>query len=110
MEKKPNTFSLHEFKSWLSSQGDEITNFFDIGPSAQEDPSEKFIGREVKAKVSEKKLLEKIESETGEPEALIQDLIDNGGVILAVEGKRALIEVELGTFYLPRFCVKIKKD
>lgn len=108
MDKKP-TFSLHEFKNWLSSQGD-MTNFFNIDSSNYENPDEKFVGKEVVAKVSERKLLERIEPESGEPEQLVQDLIENGGVILAVEGKNLLIEVELGSFYLPRFCLKIKKD
>ena len=110
MDQKPS-FSLFEFKNWLSTQGD-LSEFFNIGSesSADEQPNDRFIGNSVIPKVSERKLLEKIETDEGDANDLIQDLVENGGVIIGADGKNLLIEVESGSFYLPRFCVKIKKD
>lgn len=110
MDKKKASFSLHEFKNWLSEQKSDTANFFLDGSSNDVDPNEKYIGRQVIAKVSDKKLLEKIEVGNGDPEQLVQELVENGGVIIGVEGKNLLIEVELGTFYMPRFCLKMKKE
>jgi hypothetical protein len=107
--KKPS-FSLNEFRSWLSEQKD-LTDFFDISNRVGADrPGDDMVGCEVYTKVSNKKLLERIQSEGADPELLIEDLVENGGMILAVDGKDLLIEVETGSFYLPRFCVKIKKQ
>lgn len=99
--------SLHEFKSWLSDQRD-LKDFFKLGLN-KEDPYDKYIGKEVRTKVSEKKLLERIETED-DPEVLVSDFIDNGGTVLVVEDKKIQIEVESGVFSIPRFCVKIQKD
>lgn len=110
MDQKPS-FSLFEFKNWLSTQGD-LSDFFNISSenSADEQPNDRFIGHSVIVKVSERKLLEKIETEEGDVNDLVQDLVENGGVIIGSDGKNLLIEVESGSFYLPRFCVRIKKD
>jgi hypothetical protein len=99
--------SLHEFKSWLCEQKD-LSDFFNIG-LGKEDPYERFIGKEVRTKVGEQKLLERIETEE-DADVLVSEFIENGGTILTVEDKRVQIEVESGSFFIPRFCVKIQKD
>lgn len=99
--------SLHDFKNWLAGQKD-LSDFFNIGMD-REDPYEKYIGKEVRTKVSEQKLLERIETED-DAETLVTEFVENGGAILSVEEKRVQIEVDSGTFFLPRFCIKIMKD
>ena len=102
-------FSLHEFKNWLSKQSD-MNEFFDLSSrTSGSRPGDEMIGCEVYAKVSMKKLMERCEPEGGDAEALIEDLVENGGMVLAVEGKNLLVEVETGSFYIPRFCVRLVK-
>ena len=98
--------SINDFKNWLSEHKDSSDFFFGQTPS---DPNEKYIGNAVRAKVSSKKLLEKIETDDS-AKNLIKEFVKDGGSILGVEPKRVLIETESGEFYLPRFCVKIIKD
>jgi len=97
--------SLSDFKNWLSEQK-EMSEFFNIAKEA-EDPNEKYIGGAVKSKVSETKLLSKVETDD-DAELLIREFLDDGGTILSIEGKRVNIEVESGVFSIPRFCVKVK--
>lgn len=101
--------SLNEFKNWLSEQKD-LGNFFNINRDGSvEDENEKYIGRACRSKVSEQKLIEKIETDQ-DPEGLVREFLEEGGSVLSIEGKKIEIETESGTFYLPRFCVKIKKE
>lgn len=101
------SFSVHEFKNWMAQQP-VVSDFFDLDARMSQ-PEDEFIGREVSANVSEGKLLQKIEPEDGDVEELIEDLCENGGMILGTSGKNLLIEVGCGSFYIPRFCLKIKK-
>jgi hypothetical protein len=107
MSNKP--ISLKEFKNWLSDQKD-LGNFFNIHrDDSVEDENEKFIGKPCRSKVSEQKLLEKIETDQ-DPEEMVREFFEDGGSVLSIEGKKIQIETEGGSFYLPRFCVKIKKE
>jgi transcription antitermination factor NusG len=99
--------SLHDFKNWLAGQKD-LSDFFNIGLD-KEDPYERFIGKEVQPKVSEQKILERIETED-DPEIIVSEFMDTGGTILTVDGKKVQIEVDSGTFFLPRFCVRVLKE
>src|SRR5688572_18497240 len=96
--------SLRDFKNWIAEQKD-LSEFFNIGREI-EDPNEKYVGKAVRPKVGEQKMLERIETED-DPESVVREFAEEGGTILAVDGKRVQIEVESGTFFLPRFCVKI---
>ena len=98
--------NLHEFKNWIAEQK-ELSDFFNVG-MGKEDPNEKYVGNAVRSKVSDRKLLERIETED-DPEACVAEFLEEGGTLLEVDGKRVLIEVESGTFYIPRFCVKVQK-
>jgi hypothetical protein len=101
------SFSLHDFKNWLSGQSD-LNEFFDLSNrTAGSRPGDEMVGCEVYAKVSTKKLMEKIEPEEGDAETLIEDLVENGGMVLSVDGKNLLVEVETGSFLIPRFCVRL---
>lgn len=105
MNQKP--LSLKEFKHWLSEHQDGLSEFFNINRE-QTDEEDEFVGKEVRSKVGETKLLERISTED-DPVQLVQEFLESGGTILAVEGKKVSIEVESGEFTIPRFCVRIKR-
>ena len=107
MNKKP--ISLQGFESWFSEQKD-MKDFFNMNRNV-EDPNDKYIGNHCRSKVSEQKLLQKIETEDEhESEVLIEEFLKEGGTVLVIEGKRIQIEVESGTFSVPLFCVKVRKE
>jgi hypothetical protein len=88
----------------------DLSEFFDLSArTSGNKPGDELIGCEVHAKVSAKKLLEKIKPEEGDPEILVEDLVENGGMILALNGKDLLIEVSSGSFLMPRFCVRLNQ-
>lgn len=106
MNQKP--LSLKEFKHWLSDNQNGLSNFFNINRE-QIDEEDEFAGKEVRPKVGESKLLERIDTED-DPVQLVREFLESGGTVLAVEDKKISIEVESGEFTIPRFCVRIKKD
>ncbi len=95
--------SISDFKNWFSDQKG-MSDFFNF----QADPNEKYIGNPVKPKVSEGKLLERIECEE-DAEQLIAEFKAEGGTVISIEDKKVQVEVDSGEFLIPRFCVKIKK-
>jgi hypothetical protein len=90
-----------------------MKEFFNLGASTEDDKPErkfeKYIGREVVAKVSPQKMLQKIETDVDDALGLIEDFTLEGGTVADVEGKNVIIETENGTFALPRFCVTLRK-
>lgn len=98
--------SINDFKNWLSEQNG-MSEFFNISKDP-EDPNERFIGSEVRPKVSEGKLLEKVKTDQ-DAEQLVQEFVEDGGIVLSIEGKKVNIQVESGEISLPRFCVRIRK-
>lgn len=96
--------SVEAFKDWLSEQND---GKFVIGRENRS-TSESIIGRTVRSKVSEKKILSKIEAECDAHDIGI-DFFENGGTIIAVDGNRLMVETDGREFYIPRFCVKLIK-
>ena len=98
--------SINDFKNWLSEQNG-MSEFFNINKNL-EDSNEKYIGQPVRAKVSEGKLLERAKTNQDVVQ-IVQEFVEDGGVVLSVEGKKVNIQVESGELALPRFCVKIKK-
>jgi hypothetical protein len=101
---KPN-FSLHNFKSWLAQKPD-MFEFFDLG---SKEPEDEFAGRQVIAKVSEEKIRERIDVQSGVVDSLVDDFLEDGGVIVSSADRTFLIEVASGTFNLPRFCLRVRK-
>jgi hypothetical protein len=86
-----------------------MTRFFNISLEQQDEKdTESYIGRHAKARVSESKLLDKIECDD-DPQTLVQEFMEKGGEIVSVDGKTIYLETASGNFSLPRFCVKIKK-
>lgn len=101
--------SLQDFKTWLDGQKD-LSEFFNLGLD-REGPNDKFIGSEVRTKVGEQKLLERMETDNAEDiQVLAREFVEDGGTVLAIDGKKIQIEVDSGSFYIPRFCVKIRKS
>jgi hypothetical protein len=101
--------SLQDFKTWLDGQKD-LSEFFNLGLD-KEDPNDKFIGNAVRSKVSEEKLLERIETDNAnDTEQLVREFVEEGGTVLGIEGKKIQIEVDSGNFSVPRFCVKIERS
>ena len=101
-------FSMSKFEDWFAKQSD--TKDFFTSKQESVDPLAKFVGQEVRPRVSRRKLLEKVESTHSDEYALIEDFIKNGGEITDVNGKNLCIEVSEGDFELPRFCVKILRN
>ena len=99
-------FSIQDFKNWLSQQED-ASRFFNLGIE-QQSKDDEYVGRHARPRVSEGKLLEKIQCDD-DPQSVVQDFIENGGEVISVEGKNFQIESTSGSFLLPRFCVKLKK-
>lgn len=103
--------SLSGFKKWLSENSSEnLAEFFDISKEGEEAKSlsEKYEGREVRTKVSRQKLLDRIETEANVDD-VVEEFIQDGGVISGVEGKKFLVETENYEFSVPRVCVKHRK-
>lgn len=89
-------FSLENFKKWMKDQ-----NEFDskIG--------KKFpIGEHVISKVNSKKLNQVMTLENGQENKVIKDFMKNGGKISEVHGNEFLVEVTMGSFYIPKNYVK----
>jgi hypothetical protein len=98
-----NMFSMDQFKKWLSEQ-DQVKE------TPKESPLNKFVGHMAHAKVSRRKLLEKIEEASNDEFELIEEFRNEGGQIYDVNGAHLCIETDGGTFEIPRFCVKIVRD
>ena len=86
-------FNVNEFKKWMSSQ------------SPQKKLS-KFVGIYVESKLSAKRLINRVESESENIDKIIEDFTDNGGTIADVDGNWFLIQVDSGEFLVPRIYVK----
>jgi hypothetical protein len=89
-------FSLDDFKSWMKVQKD-----FDAKM-----PKDETIGAYVEAKIPGKKILSKICVEEGDLYEVASDFRRHGGTVINVDGKSLLVEVNAGTFYIPRQYVR----
>ena len=87
-------FSLDNFKKWMETQ----CNDSDIN---------NIEGQEVYAKISKRKLMEKIDVEDGDDEEVSNDFLKNGGTVVESDGRLLLIQVESGNFYLEQKYIKI---
>jgi len=109
MSNNEPSFSLYEFKDWMSKQ--EHSNFFER--KMKEEKNHEFIGEQAFAKVSKSRLMKRatVDEDTEDVlEDIIDEFMEDGGFVSDVDGKMLMIEV--GTNFninLPRFCVKIRK-
>jgi hypothetical protein len=103
-----SSFSVDDFRKWISEK-QELSNFFNIQPN-EGNEYDQFIGRETQSKVGGKKLFQKMEVNQGHKKELVMDFLENGGTITGVDGENCLVETTTGSFYVPRFCLKIRKN
>lgn len=94
-----NKFSLDDFKKWMRNHSDDVPEKMDRKPSA--------IGVSVESKIGSKKLAETISSDDdSDLYELAIEFRHNGGLVIDVDGKNFLIEVDNGSFWIPRHYVR----
>ena len=94
------SFSLNDFKKWMASQNDAPSHH----EKARRSP---YIGLQVESKLGVKRLVHKmLASEDCDVHELAQDFRREGGIVVGAEGENLVIEVDSGTFQLPKFFVR----
>ena len=94
--KEEPSFSLQDFKKWMDSQDDKPKSRY-----------AHLIGLHVESKLGSKRLINKITQREGEIEELAKEFKRDGGIILEVdEDCNLLIEVDSGTFTIPRYFIR----
>ena len=86
-------FNVNEFKKWMNTQ-------------KPENRVSKFIGIYVESKLSAKRLINRVESDSDNVEEIVEDFVDNGGTITDVDGNWFTIAVPSGEFIVPRMYIK----
>ena len=102
------TFSINEFRSWLSKQND-----LDKGNRKKKAPeiNESFVGKEVEPRLGIHRLVEKIAeyNQNVDAEELANQFKSAGGTILGVTDLLVTVETTAGTFALPKFYMRNKE-
>lgn len=96
--------NISRFRKFLEDQGHG--DFFGLNNEPVADPN---AGRPARSRVSERKLVERMET-SGDAEEIALDFVENGGTVVSMEDDSVVIETSLGQFSIPRFCVKIKSQ
>jgi hypothetical protein len=92
--------SLNDFKKWMARQPDKP-----VPPAVR--LAKELIGTYVESKLGVKRLINQMTAESGEPQELAKDFRRYGGVVVQVDrDHNFLIEVESGTFSLPKYFVR----
>jgi hypothetical protein len=95
--KEEPILSLYDFKKWMAHQDDQPTK----------KRHDHLIGLKVESKLGTKRLINKITPNEGIVEDLAKEFRRDGGIILEVDDDcNLLIEVESGSFTIPRFFVR----
>ena len=89
---KEPSFSLNDFKKWMANQN--------------EDKTPDIIGMTVESRISIKKLIDKIEPESGDLYEVAKDFKRHGGCVAEMDGSSLLIEVNAGSFIISRLFVR----
>jgi hypothetical protein len=92
------SFSLNDFKKWMANQKPVPRKKTDL------------IGIKVESKLSPKRLIKKIDTEDGNIRHLAREFYHYGGTIIDVDRDNILVEVDSGTFHIPRFFCKKLSD
>jgi len=111
-ENKKNNpgFSIYEFKKWLDTQNDSDLPKLDLNKPKTD--IDKTLGSPASPKVSDSKILEKmeiIEDTTKADKKTLLEEFKNNATVSKSYGKRVTIMVESGAFTIPRFCVRIER-
>tara|TARA_Y100000034_G_scaffold38278_2_gene47039 strand:- start:17397 stop:17741 length:345 start_codon:yes stop_codon:yes gene_type:complete len=99
-------FSIYQFKKWLDEQSDNSLPTLNLNKPKTD--IDRTLGSPVYPKVSDAKILERMEDIDGDKEVLLSEF-KTKATVLRSYGKRVTILTESGTFSIPRFCVKIEK-
>jgi len=94
---KPD-FTLSHFKKWIRDQKDYTQD--------NHERLHHIIGTQVEAKVPSSKLVQVSSTEEGDLAELIISFQESGGIVTDIDGKNFLVEVDIGTFYVPRQYVR----
>lgn len=90
------SFSLNDFRKWMSKQKFESSS------------KSRFRGRVAESKLSIKRLVRKMDVDQGDLYEMAKDFKRRGGTILECDSDNILlIEVKSGTFRIPKFFVQI---
>ncbi len=102
--KREPSFSLHEFRSWLTKQ----SQFKMRKKKLKNDVSENLIGKTVESRLGVKRLEQKIteNNETKIADILATQFKENNGRIVDVSELNVTIEVEGGKFVIPKIYTK----
>lgn len=93
------SFSLNDFKKWMASQTDK--------PTRKSRNHSELVGTMVESRVGVKRLVNKMTVDDGEARELAEDFKNHGGVVVdSDKDENLLIEVDSGTFMLPKFFTK----
>lgn len=103
-EPDPNepSFSLNDFKRWMASQKHQTPE------SARKS---RLVGAFAESKIGAKRLLNHMTVEEGEAAELARDFRRYGGTVREVDrDSNLLIEVESGSFRVPKFFCRVSQD
>lgn len=100
--KNEPSFSLKDFKKWMATQKQ---------PPIEDRRKYELAGVRVESKLGLKRLVTRMSSQEGDVVEMAREFRRHGGVILEVDSDNVvLIEVDSGTFHIPRFFVKKVKE
>lgn len=99
-------FSIYQFKKWLDENNNGLPKLDLNKPKTDID---KTLGSPVYPKVSDEKILERMDDVTGAKKGILAEEFKSSATVLKNYGKRVTIMTESGTFSIPRFCVRIDK-
>jgi hypothetical protein len=100
-------FSIYQFKKWLDENESGLPT---LNLNKIETDIDKTLGSPVHPKVSDSKILERMEDMDGaKKEVFLAEFKSNAATVLKSYGKRVTVLTESGTFSIPRFCVNIEK-
>ena len=92
-------FSLNDFKKWMENQPEK--------PTKKSHQHVELVGMQVESKIGIKRLMSKMIVDEGVKEELSEDFKQHGGVVLDCDkDKNLLIEVDSGTFTLPKYFIR----
>lgn len=94
------TFSLHDFKRWLTGHSEGKMSFQLKRPVTN-------TCLEAELKVPIRNAMDYVEECGGNPESLLREFKREGGLIVEKDGNQYKIQVTSGTFILPRDCVRL---
>jgi hypothetical protein len=99
-------FSIYQFKKWLDENESGLPT---LNLNKIETDIDKTLGLSVCPKVSDSKILERMENMDGAKKEVFLTEFKSAATVLKSYGKRVTILTESGTFSIPRFCANIEK-